>query len=49
MISGHWEKFKDDLFVIKEQHDNVEVNYGVKPMNCPGHCLMFDMHLRSYR
>lgn len=26
-----------------------KVEFGMKPMNCPGHCLMFDNSLRSYR
>ncbi len=43
--SGHWEKFKDDLFVI----ESGEKSYGLKPMNCPGHMLLFGNDLRSYR
>jgi threonyl-tRNA synthetase len=43
--SGHWEKYGENLFRI-EQGDTV---YGLKPMNCPGHMLLFNTKLRSYR
>ncbi|GAC98443.1 threonyl-tRNA synthetase [Pseudozyma hubeiensis SY62] len=43
--SGHWQNYKDDMFVLgvdKEQ-------FALKPMNCPGHCLMFASRDRSYK
>jgi threonyl-tRNA synthetase len=43
--SGHWEKYGENLFRI-EQGDSL---YGLKPMNCPGHMLLFNTKLRSYR
>jgi threonyl-tRNA synthetase len=43
--SGHWEKYGDALFRI-EQGESL---YGLKPMNCPGHMLLFNTQLRSYR
>ena len=43
--SGHYEKYKDNMFFT--QLDDRE--FGVKPMNCPGHTLMFGQTLRSYR
>ena len=43
--SGHWEKFGDNLFRI----EHGESVYGLKPMNCPGHMLLFNTQLRSYR
>jgi threonyl-tRNA synthetase len=43
--SGHWEKYGDNLFRI-EHGDSL---YGLKPMNCPGHMLLFNTRLRSYR
>src|SRR6266568_2196951 len=43
--SGHWEKYGENLFRI-EQGDSL---YGLKPMNCPGHMLLFNTQLRSYR
>jgi len=43
--SGHWEKYGENLFRI-EQGDSL---YGLKPMNCPGHMLLFNTRLRSYR
>ena len=44
--SGHWEKFRENMFLIPLEHDQV---YGIKPMNCPGHMLLFGSTLRSYR
>jgi threonyl-tRNA synthetase len=44
--SGHWEKFRQNMFVIPMEDDQV---YGIKPMNCPGHMLLFGSELRSYR
>jgi len=43
--SGHWAHYRDDMFVC-EQNDEV---VAIKPMNCPGHCLMFAETVRSYR
>jgi threonyl-tRNA synthetase len=44
-ISGHWEKYRDNMFLI-EQADKT---YGLKPMNCPGHMLLFGSQIRSHR
>src|SRR3954447_3147730 len=44
--SGHWEKFKDDMFLVPYGEDRT---LGLKPMNCPGHMLLFGNELRSYR
>jgi len=35
--SGHYEAFREDMFLMKAE----EEEYGVKPMNCPGHCYLF--------
>ncbi|MEX2614299.1 MAG: threonine--tRNA ligase, partial [Gaiellaceae bacterium] len=43
--SGHWEKYRENLFLIPYG----ESSYGLKPMNCPGHMLLFNSQLRSYR
>lgn len=43
--SGHAANYKDDMFVL--EIDKQE--FGLKPMNCPGHCLMFKHRVRSYR
>jgi threonyl-tRNA synthetase len=45
-LSGHYENFHDDMFWMRD-HDGEEV--GLKPMNCPGHCLVFRSTRRSYR
>jgi threonyl-tRNA synthetase len=44
--SGHWDKFRDNMFLIPLDDEQV---YGLKPMNCPGHMLLFGSSLRSYR
>ena len=43
--SGHWDKFKDNMFTTET--DNRD--YAVKPMNCPGHIQVFNRDLSSYR
>jgi threonyl-tRNA synthetase len=43
--SGHYELFRDDMFLMSMEDDE----YGVKPMNCPGHCHLFAMRKHSYR
>ncbi len=45
-ISGHWEHYRDDMFLIKMDNDEV---YGVKPMNCPNAMIVFNHKQRSYR
>jgi threonyl-tRNA synthetase len=44
--SGHWEKFRENMFLIPLEHEQV---YGIKPMNCPGHMLLYGSALRSYK
>jgi threonyl-tRNA synthetase len=44
--SGHWEKFRENMFQIPVGEDQT---YAIKPMNCPGHMLLFGSALRSYR
>jgi threonyl-tRNA synthetase len=43
--SGHWQNYKDDMFTFEVEKDQ----FGLKPMNCPGHCLMFAHRERSHR
>ena len=43
--SGHWEKFKDDMFTTESESRT----FAVKPMNCPGHILIYNQGLKSYR
>jgi threonyl-tRNA synthetase len=47
VTSGHWEKFRENMFLIPG--DTEDQTYGIKPMNCPGHMLLFGSQLRSYR
>jgi threonyl-tRNA synthetase len=43
--SGHAANYGDNMFFVEAD----ERHYAVKPMNCPGHCLIFGTRLRSYR
>ena len=43
--SGHWEHFKENMFILKI--DNRE--FSLKPMNCPSHCIMYKNLVTSYR
>ncbi|KZR68963.1 Threonine--tRNA ligase [Prochlorococcus marinus str. MIT 1313] len=43
--SGHWEKFKDDMFTTTSENRE----YAIKPMNCPCHVQIFNQGLKSYR
>ncbi|KAI4225208.1 MAG: hypothetical protein L6R36_004072 [Xanthoria steineri] len=57
--SGHWANYKEDMFAVagrgaqggddpgREIGEDEE--YGLKPMNCPGHCLLFKSQKRSYK
>ena len=44
--SGHWEKFRENMFVAPSDEDKV---LAVKPMNCPCHVQIFNQGLKSYR
>ncbi len=44
--TGHWENFRENMFVAESRDERV---LAVKPMNCPGHVLIFGNRLRSYR
>ncbi|WP_457913780.1 threonine--tRNA ligase [Candidatus Gillettellia adelgis] len=43
--TGHWENYKDAMFVTSSENRN----YCIKPMNCPGHVQIFNQGLKSYR
>ena len=43
--SGHWEKFRDDMFTTASENRD----YAIKPMNCPAHIQIFNQGLKSYR
>jgi len=43
--SGHWEKFRDDMFTTNSENRE----YAVKPMNCPCHIQIYNQGLKSYR
>ena len=43
--SGHWDHYAENMFKIDVEKEQ----FGLKPMNCPGHCLIFDHGIRSWR
>ncbi|NTV95869.1 MAG: threonine--tRNA ligase [Thiobacillus sp.] len=43
--SGHWDNYRENMFVTSSENRD----YAVKPMNCPGHIQIFNHGLRSYR
>ena len=43
--SGHAAKYKENMFLLSIENQE----FGFKPMNCPGHCIMFKQRKRSYR
>jgi len=43
--SGHWEKYQEHMFQLEIE----ERDFGLKPMNCPGHCLLYSLAPHSYR
>ncbi|XP_036383582.1 threonine--tRNA ligase 1, cytoplasmic [Megalops cyprinoides] len=43
--SGHWQHYSENMFSFEVEKET----YALKPMNCPGHCLMFDHRPRSWR
>ena len=43
--TGHWDKYRDNMFVTESE----KRDYALKPMNCPGHILIFKQGLKSYR
>ncbi|KUJ24179.1 class II aaRS and biotin synthetase, partial [Mollisia scopiformis] len=56
--SGHWENYAEDMYAVTGRGASGEKEgrqigedeeYGLKPMNCPGHCLLFASQKRSYR
>ncbi|QDS71147.1 hypothetical protein FKW77_009959 [Venturia effusa] len=56
--SGHWDNYADDMFEVKGRGSSgakqggeigEDEEFGLKPMNCPGHCLLFASEKRSYR
>ena len=43
--TGHWDNYRDSMFTTESE----KREYALKPMNCPGHVLIFKSHMRSYR
>ncbi|HET7594537.1 MAG TPA: threonine--tRNA ligase, partial [Stellaceae bacterium] len=47
--SGHWEKFGQHMFTVRDDDEGRERVLAIKPMSCPGHVQVFRQHLHSYR
>jgi threonyl-tRNA synthetase len=45
-ISGHWQNYRENMFLAQTQDDR---DYALKPMNCPGHMLIYGQGVKSYR
>jgi len=45
-ISGHWQTYRENMFLTKTEDERI---FALKPMNCPGHVLLFKNGLKSYR
>jgi threonyl-tRNA synthetase len=43
--TGHWDKYRENMFVTESE----KREYALKPMNCPGHILIFKQGIKSYR
>jgi threonyl-tRNA synthetase len=48
ITSGHYENYRDNMFFVRSKEDS-DRQFALKPMNCPGHMLLFGSQLRSYR
>jgi threonyl-tRNA synthetase len=48
VTSGHYENYKENIFFVSSKEES-EKQFALKPMNCPGHMLLFGSQLRSYR
>jgi len=48
--SGHWDNYREHMYFFQVDEGEGRVNdYGIKPMNCPGHIMVFGNDVRSYR
>lgn len=45
-LSGHWQNYRENMFLAETQDDR---EYALKPMNCPGHMMIYNHGIRSYR
>ncbi|MDO8916202.1 MAG: threonine--tRNA ligase [Coriobacteriia bacterium] len=49
-ISGHYENYRDNMYFFEIDEGDGRVNeYGIKPMNCPGHLMIYGDSMKSYR
>ncbi|MEO1238673.1 MAG: threonine--tRNA ligase, partial [Pseudomonadota bacterium] len=45
-LSGHWQNYRENMFLAETQDDR---EYALKPMNCPGHMMIYNQGIKSYR
>jgi threonyl-tRNA synthetase len=48
MKSGHWDKYKENMFLVQDS-DSGELDFSLKPMNCPSHHVYYGFGKHSYR
>jgi threonyl-tRNA synthetase len=49
-ISGHYENYRENMYFFEVDEGDGKINeYGIKPMNCPGHLMIFNDGVKSYR
>ena len=49
VASGHWDKFRENMFVSEVSHGEHDEIHALKPMNCPAHVQIFNQGQKSYR
>jgi len=48
--SGHWDNYRENMYFFQvDEGDGRVSDYGIKPMNCPGHIMIYSDDIRSYR
>ncbi len=48
--SGHWDNYRENMYFFQvDEGDDKVADYGIKPMNCPGHIMVYNNDVRSYR
>ncbi len=48
--SGHWDNYRENMYFFQiDEGEGKVADYGIKPMNCPGHIMVYNNDVRSYR
>ena len=49
-ISGHWDNYRENMYFFQvDEGEGKVADYGIKPINCPGHIMIYNNDVRSYR